>query len=456
MKLPASPPVATSPARSFGRVVGVVTSLLVTTALLGPSAYAETVRPAHPPVWDTAAGGERYVAFGDSFVSGPGIAPQRATCGRSEKNFPTLVATALKVNSFVDASCGGATTTHFWNEQTNYGVNAPQLDALTKDTTLVTFGTMGGNDIGLVQLAAGCASTACVPPAGTDPLAEKFAAVRVSLTDALAETRRRAPAAEVVVVGYGTYLPKNGCPDVFGGLVDSAEANYVQGQIDRLSDLLEDVAKKADVLFIDQREIPGAVDRTVCASPDRQWLRALNTYDDGSLFHPSACGMDATAQHVVRELRRADGQSVPAFDSSCVSAGPVPAVTPSPTPTPKPAQPTQPAGPTKAQRLKALKAKASSVRLAASCVGNGPTSKRSSVRLVVTGGKGAVKAVTFKAGTKRVAVDRKKPWATTKKASVLRKHLKKRSATLSAVVTLRDGSVTVTKTVKAKRPRCVA
>ena len=456
MKLTPSASPATSRARSVVRAVWVVTSLLVTTALLGPSAHASTpgtpVDPERPAVRDSAPGGERYVAFGDSFVSGPGIAPQRATCGRSERNFPTLVAAALAVDSFVDASCSGATTSNFWKEQTNYGVNPPQLDALSKDTTLVTFGTMGGNDIGLVQLAGGCANTDCVPPAGTDPLAKQFADVRVALTAALDETRRRAPRAEVVVIGYGTYLPKDGCPDNFMGLVDAAEAKYVQGQVDRLSDILEQVAEEAGVLFVDQREIPGAIDHTVCAWPNQQWLRGINDYQDGILFHPSACGMDATAQHVVREIRRARGQAVPAFDGSCVSAGPGPVVEPGPSnPTPS-----TPAGPTKAQRLEALKAKASTVRLTASCVGSGPKAKRSRVKLSVSGGQGAVKAVTFRVGTKKVAVDRKKPWTTTKKASSLRKHLKKRSATLNAVVTLRDGSLTVTKKVTTKRPRCLA
>src|SRR5690606_29191471 len=92
-----------------------------------------------PPVWDRP-GGERMVAFGDSFVAGPLVNPMRldsGACLRSRKNFPTLVAETLDVNSFVDASCSGAVVGDLYEAQ---GANPPQLDSLSRDTTLVSFG----------------------------------------------------------------------------------------------------------------------------------------------------------------------------------------------------------------------------------------------------------------------------------------------------------------------------
>lgn len=408
---------------------------LLAASFLVPVAQAAT--PVDPVVWDKGPGGERYVAMGDSFASGPGIAPQRVGCMRSENNYASKLAAELDVKAFTDASCGGATTANFAAPQAIAGfTNAPQLDAIGEDTTLVTFGTMGGNDIGLVQLASGCLFSDCVPPAGTDPLAEKFAQVRTDLATSLAAVKARAAHdVTVVVVGYGTYLPAMGCPTVIGG-VTAAEASYVQSQIDRLSDTLERVAKEGGAVFADMRTIPGALEHTACAEPRKQWIRAIETYDDGAVLHPSACGMDATYQQLVRTLRQHRGQSVPAFDAGCVSAGP--AVEPEPEPKP-----------TKAERLKALKKKARTAKLATSCRGARPATQTFNAR--VTGGKGTIAKVAFKVGKRTVKVDRKAPYKVSTKASKLRRHRGK----VHAVVTFRDGSVKTTRTITRKRPRCL-
>src|SRR5690606_12462849 len=121
---------------------------------------------------------ERLVSFGDSFASGPLVLPTRLKsggCMRSVNNYASLLADHLSVNAFTDASCISATTEDFWAPQNSLGtINPPQLNALSSDTTLVTFGTMGGNDIGLVGLALDCLLKNCVPAAGSDPLAAEF------------------------------------------------------------------------------------------------------------------------------------------------------------------------------------------------------------------------------------------------------------------------------------------
>ena len=409
---------------------------LLASSFLVPVAQAAT--PVDPVVWDKGPGGTRYVAMGDSFASGPGIAPQREGCMRSANNYASLLATELWANAFTDASCGGATTANFTAPQTIGGyTNAPQLDALSADTTLVTFGTMGGNDIGLVQLASGCLFNDCVPAAGTDPLADKFAKVRADLATNLAAVKSRAPKATVVVVGYGTYLPPGGCPTVLGG-VSPAEADYVQSQIDRLSDTLASVAKDAGAVFADMRQIPGAKEHTACAEPRKQWIRAVEPYGDGAILHPSACGMDATYQQLVRTLREARGEKVPAFDASCVSAGP--AAEPTPEPTPEP---------TRAERLAALKKKARTAKLATSCHGSRRASQTFAAR--VRGGQGTVAKVVFKVGKHTVKVDRTSPFKVSTKASKLRRHRGK----VHAVVTFRDGTVKTTRTITRQRPRCL-
>ncbi|WP_110182072.1 SGNH/GDSL hydrolase family protein [Nocardioides solisilvae] len=392
-------------------------------------------------VLDRGPGGERYVALGDSFTSGPGIAPQRAGgCMRSEKNFPSVFAGKLDaqtgggLTAYTDASCGGAQTKDLRAPQVlGSFTNAPQLDALDADTTLVTFGTMGGNDIGLVQLAAGCFTADCVPAAGTDPLGPKFAALGAALDQGLADVRTRAPKADVLVIGYGTYLPPGGCPATFGGALTVEEFAYVQGQIDRMSDTLKAAADRNGVGFVDMRQVPGSVDRTVCAPPNRQWIRAINTYDDGIVLHPSACGMDAMAQHLHRTLQARRGLEQTAFDSSCVSAGPgAPVETP----------PVEPE-PTDAEIRTELRAQAKKLDARTSC-------RAGKAVVKVRGGTRHVTRMKVTVRGKKVAMDRKAPLR-----AVLKPARVPARGKVRAEVVLRDRGVKVTRTLKVERPRCL-
>lgn len=67
--------------------------------------------------------------------------------------------------------------------------------------------------------------------------------------------------------------------------------------------------------------MPGAAERTACAAPDQQWIRALSGFGDGAPLHPSSCGMEAMAQHVVRAVQSSRGESPAAFDPSCAGVG---------------------------------------------------------------------------------------------------------------------------------------
>lgn len=416
--------------RPLRRAALLAVAPLIVPALLVPAQAATA--DGHVPVWDKGPGGERYVALGDSFTSGPSIAPMRpGTCMRSEKNFPTLVAQGLDVTAFTDASCGGATTQHLWAAQ---GANPPQLDALGEDTTLVTFGTLGGNDIGLVGLAQKCVLSGCEPD-GTDPYAAKFAQVEQDLVRGVVDAKARAPHAQIAVVGYSTYLPPGGCPEAFGGRVSAASFDNIQGQIDRLSDVLERVADQQGAVFVDLREIPGAVEHTACAAPRQQWIRALETYGDGAMFHPSACGMDAMAQQVRRTLAAARGEEVPAFDASCVSAGPDVPTEPDP-------------DEDKAQRLAALRTKAATTRVRATCA---RADGHRVVRFAATGGRGALAGLRVRVAGKRLGIDTAKPFVVQRHARAVRG----KKGRVTAVLRLRDRELSVYRTVGVQRPRCV-
>src|SRR5436309_14551088 len=99
---------------------------------------------AHPA--PAGAAPVRYVALGDSYTAGPGIPRQTIEsggCRRSDHNYPHLVAAALEVARFTDASCAGATTAHMAAPQPLPGglTNGPQLDALAPAVASATPGT---------------------------------------------------------------------------------------------------------------------------------------------------------------------------------------------------------------------------------------------------------------------------------------------------------------------------
>lgn len=416
---------AALPSRLLAALVGVIGVVgVVAGAAVPPSAGADPL----PPVWDR--GDDHYVAIGDSFASGPGIAPQRASgCARSERNYATLVATALDANRFTDASCGGARTTHLTDPQAAGEVtNPPQLDAIDADTTLVTFGTLGGNDLGLVGLATSCVAGDCVPEAGEDPYASQIETVRTNMTAGLEAARAAAPDAAIYVIGYGTYVPPGGCPAAFGGLLTAEEFDYLQSQIDRLSDVLGEVAATAGVQFVDLRALPGAADHTVCAAPEDQWIRALATHGDGSPFHPSACGMDAVAQHLLRTVQADRGLDVTPFDDTCVSAG-------------------GPVDPSPAELKRAeLEQAAATTAVATWCVGRGPAR---TLHVRVRGGGGLVTRVVVTVGGAVIGRGTGTPYLVSRLARRVG------PGRIAARVVLEGELVTVTTALAGRRPRCL-
>ena len=103
-----------------------------------------------------------YVALGDSFASGEGLAPfirtAPPTCDRSVLSYPYLTASmlgALTPASFTDVTCAGARLSNLGD---SVNAAAPQLDAVTSSTQVVTLQS-GGNDAFFAELAASCLNT---------------------------------------------------------------------------------------------------------------------------------------------------------------------------------------------------------------------------------------------------------------------------------------------------------
>ncbi|TCJ00268.1 SGNH/GDSL hydrolase family protein [Aeromicrobium sp. IC_218] len=242
----------------------------------------------------------RYVALGDSYTAGPSINPvdgDSGECGRSTKNYPSVLAEELDVASFTDVSCSGATSENILKAVPIPGTTEPvpaQLDAVDESTSLVTVG-IGGNDDGLFSSLA----TVCVAPGdacGTylsKKLPRVLAATSERVTAVLDAVQQKAPEAEVLLVGYLRVTADGQSCDVLGGSgVDTSGVVQGEKQIDAA---LSKAAQAAGVTYVSMTA--ESEDHHACS--DDPWTNGLNApLGDGVGLHPNAEGMEAVADAV--------------------------------------------------------------------------------------------------------------------------------------------------------------
>jgi lysophospholipase L1-like esterase len=276
----------------FGRVaiVGVAAALV---ALSAPPAGGQTTS---------------YVALGDSFTAGPLIPMQlqdSAGCLRSDHNYPHLVASALGVSSFQDASCSGAGTEDMTSPQNvNPGpANPPQLDRLDSGTQLVTIG-IGGNDIGYGDIIRNCATadrsgTPCQDQYvtdGTDEIGDLIRDTGPKIAEVLREIRERSPNARTFVVNYVSILPEtgSGCwPQV---PFAEADVPYLREKQHELNAMLADRAAAGRATVVDA--FAASIGHDACQAPGIRWVEPL-LGASGAPLHPNQLGMECIATTVL-------------------------------------------------------------------------------------------------------------------------------------------------------------
>ncbi|AWB92751.1 SGNH/GDSL hydrolase family protein [Aeromicrobium chenweiae] len=249
----------------------------------------------------SAAKGPRYVALGDSYTAGPQLNPTDSSSGaclRSTKNYAHLVAKAIDAASFTDASCSGATTDNVLEAAPTLSGGDPvpaQIDAVKKDTQLVTVG-IGGNDSALFSsLSAACTrpGTAC-----EDYLDDKVPGILRStgkrITTVLEAVKDRAPDARVVLVGYLGVTPEDrGCDALGGDALDTAGVSAGERSIDST---MAAAAKAAGATYVSMNAASKGHD--ACAGDDA-WTNGLSpALGDGAVLHPRGTGMAAVASAV--------------------------------------------------------------------------------------------------------------------------------------------------------------
>ena len=257
-----------------------------------------------------------YVALGDSYTSAPLVPNQRGDpidCGRSDRNYPSLVAAALTARTFVDVSCGSAQTKHMTEPQTGLpagGTNPPQFDALRADADLVTVG-IGGNDAGLVGVAEKCAQlgatnpngTACRDywaPGGNDQVAAKIEATKPKIAAVLQGIHQRSPNARVAIVGYPDVLPKNGESCYPMVPLSPDDIRYIDELLVRINAMIRAQAAANDAEFIDTYADSGGHD--VCKLPPNRWFEGLVPTEPAYPLHPNGKGEASMARSAIAVL----------------------------------------------------------------------------------------------------------------------------------------------------------
>ena len=250
----------------------------------------------------------RYVALGSSMAAGPGIRPRAAgaplPAGRSARNYAHLVATRLGLD-LVDVTYSGATTANVLTDAQRGA--PPQISALDGTEAVVTV-TIGGNDVGYVQLlfAAGLPRLARSLPllggvlrAQLDPAQRDAALARVaeSLREVGRAIRERSPRATVFFVDYLTLLPPAGTP---APPLDDADVATGRRIADTLQRLTAEAAAATGCGLVQVAE-PSRSHHAWSAEP---WTTKFGVPLPGrpAPLHPNAAGMRAVADRVVARL----------------------------------------------------------------------------------------------------------------------------------------------------------
>ncbi|MFF7755380.1 SGNH/GDSL hydrolase family protein [Streptomyces sp. NPDC007971] len=251
-----------------------------------------------------------YVSLGDSYASGPMIPRQvDAGCARSDHNYPSLVASQRQATAFKDVSCGGATTNEMWKPQ---GTNGPQLDALGRNTDLVTV-QIGGNDVGFSSIISTCARLGVQDPtgdpcersysaAGYDGLALTILRTAPKIDRVLRAVHARAPHARVLLVGYPDLLPDDGSGCFPSVPFAQKDFPYLRDTEKRLNLMLRLVAAWNRVEYVDTYR--PTVGHDMCKAPADRWIEPLQPAAPAAPAHPNATGEAAMAKAVLDRLEQ--------------------------------------------------------------------------------------------------------------------------------------------------------
>jgi lysophospholipase L1-like esterase len=251
----------------------------------------------------------RYVAMGDSYSAASGVLPPDPTapaaCLRSTRNYPHVIAAKVKAQ-LTDVTCGAAETKDYATSQ--YPGVAPQLDALKKDTQLVTM-TIGGNDSGvfinaILTCGAAGASTLGQGSPCKDQNGSSFSdtiktTTYPALVRSLKAVHARAPKARVAILSYPWILPPTvGCFDKMP--IATGDVPYLRGIQATLNDAVRRAAKATATTYVDLNTVSNGHD--ACQPIGTRWIEPVLQGTNPVIVHPNALGESQMAARTMKVL----------------------------------------------------------------------------------------------------------------------------------------------------------
>lgn len=276
-----------------------------TTGSLGP--FGSLASPAYA---EYVALGDSYSAFGDQ-TEKAGFTP--AECLQSLSNYPKVLNANPAIGELTDVTCGGATVPDLTEEQTfqdSTETAAPQFDALSADTDLITL-SIGGNDIGFGEIVACLLRAATLPSVDCED--EMGADVSAAIATTFAEDgpvdgvydaiAAKAPGSTVVTTQYLPLMPADdadavGCDLATG--IGQANLDWAREITAEMNDAVTAAAERNGHAAV----LPTSdIDRSGCADADKRWTDFTGgAPTNAAPFHPTALGQQAMAAAIAAEL----------------------------------------------------------------------------------------------------------------------------------------------------------
>ncbi|MGW8064020.1 SGNH/GDSL hydrolase family protein [Streptomyces ziwulingensis] len=282
--------------------------MTATIAAVGTLALGLTDATAHATPAPTAP--LDYVALGDSYSAGSGVLPVDPTnllCLRSTANYPHVIAATTGAR-LKDVTCGAAQTVHF--TQAQYPGVAPQVNALTAGTDLVTL-TIGGNDentfinaitaCGTAGVLSGGKGSPCKDRHGTSFEDRIETHTYPALKAALLTVRAKAPGARVAALGYPWITPATADPSCFAKLpLAAGDVPYLRGIQARLNAAVQRAAEETGATYVDFSRVSEGHD--ACKPSGTRWIEPLLFGHSLVPVHPNALGERRMAEQTMRVL----------------------------------------------------------------------------------------------------------------------------------------------------------
>jgi len=272
---------------------------LATLVVAAPTAQAATT---------SQAATLNYVALGDSYSSASGVQPADPTavsCTRSLVNYPRDIAAATGAQ-LTDVTCGAAKTQDYYSSQMT-GV-APQLDALSTATQLVTQ-TIGGNDSNVfIDSIAECGAAGLSTAGQGSPCKDQYGSSFVdtiksttypALVKALQAVHAKAPNARVAILGYPWILPTTvGCFDKIP--VATGDVPYLRNIQATLNDAVKRAAAATGSTYVNMNVVSEGHD--ACQPIGTRWIEPVLQGTNPVIVHPNALGEQNMAAQAMKVL----------------------------------------------------------------------------------------------------------------------------------------------------------